>query len=170
MNAKTYLDYLSEVLGLQAVMMPAPVAGPEALNRPAYFYSSEGACPEGRGFHKCRLAIVNWVREPKDSLFEPEVADLFGKMLTAMKLPAADVWVLDCVMNERGLIPNELFKLCEPQCVLFFSREPSQLGEMQLRGPTRWLETFSPALLLSEAASKKIVWNDMQKIMRELSH
>ncbi len=169
---KTYLEYLTQVLGVNAVMMPLPLAATglsaESGNQPAFFYSAAGPWHEGQDFQKIELAIVNWVHEQSESLFDPAVGDLFGKMLAAMKIPAEKVLVLDCVMNEHERIPNELFKICEPQIVLFFATEPTHLGEFQIKGPARWLETLSPAFLLQNPASKKIVWNDMQKVMREI--
>lgn len=168
MNA--YAQYLSDVLGLRQVMMPTPVASADEVlaARPAFFHSAQGPQIEGRDFHRPALAVVNWVQDPRESLFDPQVAELFNKMLAAMKLPAEKVLVLDCVMNERGLIPNGLFKVCEPSWVLFFSREPAHLGEVQIKGPARWIETLSPALLLEQPGAKKQVWADMQKVMREL--
>lgn len=170
---KTYLEYVSEVLGLGTVMLPSPLVAVQAdadaeLVKPAFFYSSKGAFSEGRDFKKCDLAIINWVQEPLESLFEPAVAKLFGKMLAAMKLSPNRVLVLDCVMNERNLIPNELYKVCDPQVVLFFSSDPISLSEVQIKGPARWLETLSPAALVKDPDSKKLVWNDMQRVMKEL--
>ncbi|MFP5519508.1 MAG: hypothetical protein ACLGGX_06365, partial [Bdellovibrionia bacterium] len=57
----------------------------------------------------------------------------------------------------------------QAQAVLMFSDSPENLGQLQIRGGFKWLETFSPAYLLSHPEAKKIVWSDMQKIMKELS-
>jgi hypothetical protein len=182
---KSYLLYLNEVLGVNGVMMPTPLQAHvvahsgghsgspaeeiEGLEKPAFFYSPHGAMSEGQSFSNAKLAIVNWVHQADESLFEDETADLFEKMFAAMKILPQDVLVLDCVMNERNLIPNELYKIASPQIVLFFCSEPSQMGEFQIKGPARWIETLSPAFLRHNPSSKKIVWKDMQKVMGSLT-
>lgn len=178
---KSYLQYLNEVLGVSGVMMPTPLQAHavahiaesqtevDGLEQPAFFYSPQGPMSEGQSFSNAKLAIVNWVHHADDSLFEDETSDLFEKMFAAMKILPADVLVLDCVMNERNLIPNELYKIASPQIVLFFCTEPSLMGEFQIKGPARWIETLSPAFLRHNPASKKIVWKDMQKVMSSLS-
>lgn len=171
---KSYLQYLHEVLGLNGVMMPTPfpMASPvedvDGLAKPAFFYSPKGPVTEGQDFSQAKLVILNWVHQADESLFEAQTADLFQKMFAAMKIRPTDVLILDCVMNERNLIPNELYKVASPQIVLFFTSEPSQMGEFQIKGPARWLETLSPAFLRQNPESKKIVWKDMQKIMAAL--
>ncbi len=160
---KDYLQYVSDVLGVKAIMQDQPRV--DSHVGPAYFYSANGAVAGGV-FKKYSLVIVNWVQDPSESLFDSQVAELFGKMLAAMKISSEQVLVLDCVMNERKLIPSELFKICDPQNVLFFSHEPEKLSSVQLKGSANWLETLSPAVLLKDAGSKKLVWSDMQKIMK----
>lgn len=173
---KTALHYISEVLGVDSPILPVPWQGPVSaehtqdsslsLETPAFFYSSAGAVESFQGHEP--LVIVNWVREAHESIFRGEVRDLFQKMFSAMKIDSNQVLILDCVMNERNLIANELFKISSPKWVLFFGSEPIHAGEFQIKGPSRWLETFSPAVLVKNPQSKKIVWNDLQKIMREV--
>lgn len=172
---KDYIDYLQNVLGIKTAMFAAPVAvapvvaGEVALATPAFFYSPRGPLVEGQTYNQAKLAIVNWVHDAKDSLFETETSDLFQKMFAAMKIAPSDVLIVDCVMNERQLIPNELYKIASPQVVLFFCTDPANMGEFQVRGPARWLETLSPAFLVQNPNAKKAVWNDLQKVMRELT-
>lgn len=171
---KDYLNYLQDVLGIRSALFSAPVALPSAaeaesdLATPAFFYSPRGPLVEGRSFSQAKLAIVNWVHHAQESLFEAQTADLFQKMFVAMKISIDEVLIVDCVMTDRQLIPNELYKIASPQVVLFFCAEPANMGEFQVRGPARWLETLSPTFLLKNPQAKKTVWNDLQKVMREL--
>lgn len=114
------------------------------------------------------LVFLNILTQSKESLFNPAVEDLFGKMKAAMKLKNLQVLELDCTVEDRSHLPSELAPLCESKVVVVFSSFPKDLGEFIFKGPGHWLETYSPAYLLEDPGAKKVVWNDLQKVMREL--
>ncbi|KYG65014.1 hypothetical protein AZI87_10570 [Bdellovibrio bacteriovorus] len=160
---KDYIHYLQEVLGLQNVMLPASESG----STKAHFFTQEGAFAPTSVQQK-ELVFLNILTQAKESFFLPEVRDLFDKMKTAMKLKNIQVLELDCTVEDRSQLPSELAQICESRVVVVFSSFPKDLGELIFKGPGKWIETYSPAYLLEDAAAKKVVWNDLQKVMKEL--
>lgn len=90
-------------------------------------------------------------------------------MRTAMKLANLTVLDLDCTVDDRSQLPSELAKKVESKIVVVFSSFPKDIGELIFKGPGKWIETYSPAYLLEDPSAKKVVWNDLQKVMRELN-
>lgn len=167
---KDYLQYLQDVLGLQNILLPpesslAISAG--SGTSAARFYSKQGPW-HPQDMQHAELIFLNILTQAKESLFVPAVEDLFGKMKAAMKLKNVQYVELDCTVEDRSHLPSELAKFCESKVVVVFSSFPKDLGEFIFKGPGHWLETYSPAYLLEDAAAKKVVWNDLQKVMREL--
>lgn len=160
---KDYLQYLHDILGLQNLVMPVNEG---ALS--AQFFSAQGPFEPSEIQHY-ELVFLNILTQTKESFFLPEVQDLFGKMKAAMKLKNLQVLELDCTVEDRSQLPSELAKHCEGKVVVVFSSFPKDIGEMIFKGPGKWIETYSPAYLLEDAAAKKVVWNDLQKVMKELS-
>lgn len=163
---KDYLQYLQEVLGLQGVMIADPTA-PSAAAR-AQFFTPQGPLSAGEQKY-FELVFLNIVTQEKESFFLPQVRDLFEKMKAAMKLKNIQILELDCTVEDRSLLPSELAEICESKVVVVFSSFPKDLGEMIYKGPGKWIETYSPAYLLEDASAKKVVWNDLQKVMKELA-
>ncbi|MEK2688378.1 hypothetical protein [Bdellovibrio sp. GT3] len=167
---KDYLKYLDEVLGLQKVMlgdMPS-AAVVNATETRTQFFTQKGPYSTSEMVHR-ELVFLNILTQSKESFFLKETRDLFDKMKVAMKLKNIQVLELDCTVEDRSLLPSELAKFCESKVVVVFSSFPKDLGEMIYKGPGKWIETYSPAYLLEDAAAKKVVWNDLQKVMKELS-
>ncbi|WP_374073508.1 hypothetical protein [Bdellovibrio bacteriovorus] len=160
---KDYIQYLQDVLGLQNVMLP-PMEGSEVKTR---FFTAEGPF-EAHEFQHYELVFLNILTQAKESFFNADVRDLFEKMKAAMKLKNLQVLELDCTVDDRSQLPSELAKICEGKVVVVFSSFPKDIGELIFKGPGKWLETYSPAYLLEDAGAKKVVWNDLQKVMREL--
>lgn len=158
---KDYLKYLQEVLGLQNVMLG------EQPSNDSRFYSSQGVFEPTEKTH-FELVFLNIVTQSKESLFRPEVSDLYTKMKTAMKLNNIQTIDLDCTQEDRSRLPAELAQICESRVVVVFSSFPKDLGELIYKGPGKWLETYSPAYLLEDPDAKKVVWNDLKKVMKEL--
>ncbi len=167
---KNYLNYVNEVLGVHTIMQSQglPLKASE-ITMPAFFYTEQG--PLLIDFsQKWDLVFINWKQKDSDSLFAYENKELFSKMLTAMKLENKNILILDCILNEKSIIANELLKHCQTDHVLFFTHEPISKGELQIKGSVLWLETFSPALLVQNPTLKKQVWNDLQKMMKECAN
>ena len=131
------------------------------------FFTASGAF-EPAEFPHLELVFLNVVTQAKESLFRPEVQDLFSKMKSAMKLNNLQVLELDGTVDDRSQLPAELAKVCEAKVVVVFSSFPKDIGELIFKGPGKWLETYSPAYLLEDPGAKKVVWNDLQKVMKEL--
>lgn len=163
---KDYLQYLQEVLGLQSLMIAEPSAMAEGGR--TQFFTPQG--PLNLGERKYfELIFLNIVTQEKESFFLPQVRELFDKMKAAMKLKNIQILELDCTVEDRSLLPSQLAKVCEGKVVVVFSSFPKDIGEMILKGPGKWLETYSPSYLLEDAGAKKVVWNDLQKVMKELA-
>lgn len=162
---KDYLNYLQEVLGIQNVIMEKEHP---SFENAARFFSGQGIFEPQEPPH-FELVFLNIVTQAKESLFRPEVAELFQKMKSAMKIKNIQVQELDCTVEDRAELPAALAKVCEAKVVVVFSAFPKDMGDLIFKGPGKWLETYSPAYLLEDPAAKKAVWNDLQKIMGELS-
>ena len=160
---KDYLNYLQEVLGIQSVMIETGPTEPVQTR----FFSDQGAFAPAE-FPHYELVFLNIVTQAKESFFRPEVQDLFSKMKAAMKLKNLHTMELDCTVDDRSQLPAELAKVCEAKVVVVFSSFPKDLGDLIFKGPGKWLETYSPAYLIEDPGAKKVVWNDLQKIMKEL--
>lgn len=161
---KDYLQYLQDVLGVQNVMLSSG----EGSGVKARFFTTTGAFESSEMRHY-ELVFLNIVTQSKESFFLSEVRDLFEKMKSAMKLKNLQVLELDCTVENRSQLPSELAKICEGRVVVVFSSFPQNIGELIFKGPGKWIETYSPSYLLEDAAAKKVVWNDLQKVMRELN-
>ncbi|XGC79587.1 hypothetical protein ACES2L_09640 [Bdellovibrio bacteriovorus] len=160
---KDYIQYLQEVLGLQNVM----ITPEESFAQKTSFFLPEGPFAPNEIQH-AELVFLNILTQSKESLFLPETKDLFGKMKAAMKLKNLQVLELDCTVDNRAELPSELAKLIQARIVVVFSSFPKDIGEMIIKGSGKWIETYSPAYLLEDPAAKKVVWNDLQKVMKEL--
>lgn len=162
---KDYIQYLKDVLGIQNIMISSDEGRREEK---AYFFTSQGPF-NSSVFPSYELIFLNILTQSKESFFRPEVRDLFEKMKSAMKLKNLQVLELDCSVDDRSQLPSELAKICEGKVVVVFSSFPKNIGELIFIGPSKWIETYSPAYLLEDATAKKVVWNDLQKVMKELN-
>jgi len=126
--------------------------------------------------------------------FVGAAGQLLTKIIQAMKLDRDKVYIANCLKcrppNNRSPLPTEIvtcnpilrrqIEIIQPKiiCALgkFAAQTLLQTEEpiSRLRGRffeaynTRVLPTFHPAYLLRNPADKKLVWQDMQKIMKEL--
>lgn len=165
---KDYIDYLQNVLGIQGVILPHEEGGePVSAADAAPFYSSQGIFAPSEKQH-VEVVFLNLLSRAQDSLFNPPVYELFEKMRTAMKIDNLQMLELDSPIEDRAELPSLLAQVCEARFIIVFSAFPKNLGELILKGSGRWIETHSPAYLLEDAAAKKVVWNDLKKVMREL--
>ena len=160
---KDYFVYLQEVLGLETVVLPEK----ELSSLESYFFTDQGPLNPSE-IADCEVLFLNILTQAKESLYNPAVGELFDKMKSAMKLRNQQFLELDCTIEDRSLLPAELAKICRSKVVVVFSSFPRDIGEFVLKGSGRWLETYSPAYLLEDPGAKKVVWNDLQKVMREL--
>lgn len=127
--------------------------------------------------------------------FVGAAGQLLTKIIQAMKLERNKVYIANCLKcrppGNRNPLPTEMatcnpillrqIEIVRPKVIcalgkfaaqtLLQSEEPiSRLrGRFFDRHNTRVMPTFHPAYLLRNPADKKRVWEDMQKIMKELS-
>ena len=133
----------------------------------------------------------------EDQQGEPFVGaagQLLTKIIEAMKLRRSDVYIANCLKcrppGNRSPLPSEIVT-CKPilmrQIEIIRPRFICALGKFaaqtllgteepisRLRGRffdwngVKLMPTFHPAYLLRNPADKKLVWEDVQKIMREM--
>lgn len=173
---KDYLHYFRDVLGITEVMVPVleqekpPLGAEFGLDLEAgqtHFFTNAGPVTHlEKKYYE--VIFLNILTQAKESLFGVEVQELYMKMKAAMKVHNLQTIELDCTVENRSELPSELAKKFESKIVVVFSSFPKDMGEMIFKGPGKWIETYSPAYLLEDPAAKKVVWNDLQKVMREL--
>jgi hypothetical protein len=159
-----YLKYLQDVLGLKTVVLPTDSLPSEK----AKFFKRNGPIDQIHNL-QFELVFLNILTQPKESLFLPATSELFEKIKLAMKLRNIQFAEFDCVVEDRSQIPSEFYKFFSSKVVVLFSSFPQNLGEMRIIGSGLWLETYSPAYLVEDPSAKKVVWSDLQKVMRELN-
>ena len=127
--------------------------------------------------------------------FVGAAGQLLTKIIQAMKLEREDVYIANCLKcrppQNRSPLPTEIatchpilrkqIEIIRPKVIcalgkfaaqtLLQSEEP--ISRLRGRffdwpGGIRLLATFHPAYLLRNPADKKLVWEDVQKIMKEL--
>ena len=133
--------------------------------------------------------------EDKQGLpFVGAAGQLLTKIIEAMKLKRENVYIANCLKcrppNNRSPLPTEIvtcnpiltrqIEIIQPKIIcalgkfaaqtLLRSEEPiSRLrGRFFDLNGVRMMPTFHPTYLLRNPADKKLVWEDMQKIMKEL--
>lgn len=126
--------------------------------------------------------------------FVGAAGQLLTKIIEAMKLKREDVYIANCLKcrppNNRSPLPTEIvtcspilmkqIEIIQPQIICALGKFAAQtlLGSQEpisrLRGKffdwngIKLIPTFHPAYLLRNPGDKKLVWSDMQQIMREL--
>lgn len=133
----------------------------------------------------------------EDQQGEPFVGaagQLLTKIIEAMKLRREDVYIANCLKcrppGNRNPLPSEILT-CDPilkaqidiirpevicalgkfaaQTLLATEEPISRLrGRFHERQGLKIMPTFHPAYLLRNPSDKKLAWEDVQKIMREL--
>ena len=152
----------------------------------------------GSGNPEARLMFIGEAPgfdEDKQGLpFVGAAGQLLTKIIEAMKLKRTDVYIANCLKcrppGNRNPLPSEIvscnpilarqIEIIQPEIVCALGKFAAQtlLATEQpisrLRGKfhdfngIKLMPTFHPAYLLRNPADKKLVWEDAQKIMREL--
>ena len=126
--------------------------------------------------------------------FVGAAGQLLTKIILAMKLKREDVYIANCLKcrppNNRNPLPTEIvtcqpilmqqIEIIKPQIICALGKFAAQTllrteeSISRLRGRffdwngMKLMPTFHPAYLLRNPGDKKLVWEDVQKIMREL--
>src|SRR5690606_35494731 len=138
---QNYQKYLSEVLGIDQVL--AGEVSTETSEAGIHFFSPSGPFSFAEGDYE--LVFLNIISQSKESLFIPEVAELFTKMKAAMRLKNIKCVELDVTLEDRSVLPAEFSKKARARMVVVFSSFPKNMGEIIIKGSSRWIETYSPA-------------------------
>lgn len=127
--------------------------------------------------------------------FIGRAGQLLTKIIEAMKLKREDVYIANCLKcrppNNRPPLPEEIttcnpilarqVEIIAPKIICTLGKFASQTilqteepiskirGKFFERNGVKILPTYHPAYLLRNPSEKKTVWEDMQKIMKELS-
>lgn len=148
----SYLNYLSEVLGVHQILRPEGLAGAEA---------SASAQLAGDQFAH-RLWVFD--RPGKSSLTE---SALFKKMMEALKLDLSEIRVFEFEVGELNTLEDDLV-FSAP--VLSFSTEATQWLQARPVPPAVLISTFGPRDLEPNPQLKRQAWNDLQKLIPVLSN
>lgn len=153
----------------------------------------------GEGNQKARLAIVGGVASVEDvkavKPYSGEAGDLLNKMIAAMSLTREQVYITRAVkcclpVNEkpkirdvnicRSYLKKEL-ALVKPDIICAFgeiaamSLLETSVPLSRLRGHfhdyrgTRVMPTYSPEYLIKNTDAKRVVWEDLKKVIGELN-
>jgi DNA polymerase len=153
----------------------------------------------GSGNPEARLMFVGeapgFDEDAQGAPFVGAAGQLLTKIIEAMKLKRSDVYIANCLKcrppGNRSPLPSEILtckpilmkqiEIIQPKIIcalgkfaaqtLLETQEPiSRLrGRFYDWGTVKIMPTFHPAYLLRNPSDKKLVWEDVQKIMRELS-
>lgn len=152
----------------------------------------------GSGNPEARLMFVGeapgFDEDKQGEPFVGAAGQLLTKIIEAMKLRREDVYIANCLKcrppGNRNPLPSEILtcdpilqaqiQIIQPEIIcalgkfaaqtLLATEEPiSRLrGRFHQRLGLKIMPTFHPAYLLRNPADKKLAWEDVQKIMREL--
>ncbi|HBF13547.1 MAG TPA: hypothetical protein DDW49_09250 [Deltaproteobacteria bacterium] len=130
----------------------------------------------------------------KGEPFVGRAGQLLTKMIEAMGLKREDIYIANLIKcrppNNRNPEPSEIaqcmpflkkqIEIIGPKVIVSLGKFASQTllqtevpitklrGEFQNYGPSKLMPTYHPAFLLRNPNMKKFVWEDLQKVMKEL--
>lgn len=152
----------------------------------------------GSGNPEARLMFVGeapgFDEDRQGRPFVGVAGQLLTKIIEAMKLKREDVYIANCLKcrppNNRSPLPSEIvtckpilmrqIEIIQPKIICALGKFAAQtlletdqpISRMRGRffdwNGIKVMPTFHPAYLLRNPADKKLVWEDMQKIMKEL--
>jgi hypothetical protein len=158
-SVTNYFSYVKNVLGVKTLQ--------SARIRQSLLENAEVEIPTTT----CDLLFLNLKQDSDPSIFASESAELLEKMIQAMRLGSRQHLILEAdLMGSTESVGQILQKYTAKVTTLFvvvFSSKPVKPG-MQNLGTVKFLETYGPAYLLQNAAAKKLVWTDLQKVMKEI--
>ncbi len=153
----------------------------------------------GTGSAEARLMFVGeapgFDEDQQGAPFVGAAGQLLTKIIEAMKLKREDVYIANCLKcrppNNRSPLPSEIavcspilmrqIEIIQPKIICALGKFAAQTllrsdeSISRLRGRffdwngTKVMPTFHPAYLLRNPDDKKLVWEDMKMIMKELS-
>ncbi|MBK9321679.1 MAG: hypothetical protein IPM97_01775 [Bdellovibrionaceae bacterium] len=154
-SVTNYFSYVKNVLGVRGVKSTAIRDSLSAVTTPEF----------------CDLLFIHIKESQDQGISVQESKELLDKMIQAMRLGGkkhliyehevdGDIDVVALVSSMAAVRPSSF--------VVVFSAKPGASGVIKNLGVQKYLETFSPSYLLQNPAAKKVVWADLQKVMKEL--
>lgn len=158
-SVTNYFSYVKNVLGVKTIQ--------SARIRQSLLETQETDIPTT----SCDLLFLSLKQASDQTVFAPETSELLDKMIQAMRLGARQHLILECDLtgtseSQQQILQKYLQKVTTP-FVVVFSSKPVKPG-LQNIGTTKLLETYGPSYLLQNANAKKLVWTDLQKVMKEI--
>jgi len=154
-----YFSYVKNILGVKTIQ--------SARLRQAIQEEQGAEIPTT----SCDLLFLNLKQANEQSVFDADAAELLDKMIQAMRLSSRQHLILECdlagsTQSLSQILQQYTQKVTTPFVVLFSSK-PLKPG-LQNLGTTKYIETYGPAYLLQNTNTKKLVWADLQKVMKEM--
>lgn len=158
-SVTNYFSYVKNVLGVKTIQ--------SARIRQSLLEDQTIEIPTTQ----CDLLFLNLKQASDASVFAADAAELLDKMIQAMRLGGRRHLILECDLagsseTQQQILQKYLQKVTTPFVVLFSSK-PLKPG-LQNLGTSKFLETYGPSYLLQNANAKKLVWTDLQKVMKEI--
>ena len=152
----------------------------------------------GAGSLKAKLMFIGEAPGQDEDIqglpFVGKAGQLLTKIIEAMSLKREDVYIANILKcrppNNRAPLPTEILacgdnvrrqvELISPKVIVTLGKFASQTllktetpisalrGKFQSYNGIKVMPTFHPAYLLRNPEDKKLVWEDMQKVMKEL--
>ncbi|MBS1969539.1 MAG: hypothetical protein JSU04_04505 [Bdellovibrionales bacterium] len=158
-SVTNYFSYVKNVLGVKTLQ--------SARIRQSLLESVETEIPTTTA----DLLFLNLKQASDQSVFASETSELLDKMIQAMRLGNRQHLILEAdLMGSTETVSQILQKYTAKVTtpfVVVFSSKPVKPG-MQNMGTVKFLETYGPSYLLQNANAKKLVWADLQKVMKEI--
>ncbi len=158
-SVTNYFSYVKNVLGVKTLQ--------SARIRQSLLETAEAEIPTTSS----DLLFLNLKQESDQSVFAPESSELLDKMIQAMRLGNHQHLILEAdwmgsTETVRQVLQKYTAKVTVPWVVVFSSK-PAKPG-LQNLGTVKFLETYGPSYLLQNTNAKRLVWADLQKVMKEM--
>jgi hypothetical protein len=173
------VDYLTDVLGLERLVVPTLITAAAAPNGREKFFEIQGSLASAR-----LIVILPLLRS--EFPLRGEAQSLLEKMIAAMKLKVSEVAIASWNIEASAGLPEEMAQVgaqakgrpivlfSGPQFMVKFPLLPDAgaanvaLGEWSLWGQERLMPTFSLRELLSSPDEKRKTWVHLQKAMQHI--
>lgn len=157
---RDYLSYVQNVLGVNQLIQPVPLA-PEEAALAALARAKDGH-PPAHGEYD--LLVLH----RGEGLFAGEASDLWNKMKGAMHLGPRRVLELETDHADTDRVLKSLLEDYPSAVALVLTPEPARSAVFRALGVSKVIESFAPSLLVQNADLKRGAWNDLQLVMKEL--
>lgn len=154
-SVTNYFSYVKNVLGVKTLQSARIRQSLQEAHEPVF----------------CDLLFLSLKQAQDQSVFAPEAKELLDKMIQAMRLGSRhhliqEIDFTGTTQSSQRLLQQYLQNVKTPFVVLFSAKPVA--NTIQNLGTTKFIESYSPAYLLQNPNAKKVAWNDLQKVMKEI--